>query len=799
MKAKVSRGGGFRGVLDYVFDVGKKAVKNKDAERVGGNMAGQDPRELSLEFSAVRQLRPDIGRPVWHCSLSLPSGERLSTEKWGDLADDFMKRVGFDPANTPYVAVRHQDTDYDHVHIVASRVGLDGKVWLGQWEARRVIEATQALERDHGLTLTAGLGDVRAEHKKLTDREINMAIRTDKEPPRQRLQRLVDEVVKDNPTALDFAQRLEVAGVGVRANLASTGRMNGFSFEIEGIPFKGQDLGAAYKWSSLQKRGVSYEQTRDCAGLERFRTPIADRGERQGVAAGRQPAARGLKSLAGVGGERDGASLAAADQAPAGRGAGTGNLRQGDGLAAQDAGRTDAANGRERGADVRAEGREAGRDDNLSVGRPVRAEIQPGQHGADRAEDQRTAGRTDDRDHEHDGRSQESDQSGERDTPEMVVAGDGADSGRDSGRNAGGDWASRFRKASAAKRRATERDLGEHGVEQSNADRARVARKDRQTAREIDPTAYLQASGYTVKRDGRHLSVRANRDEVYRVTRKPDGHYVVCDKYGNGIGDNIALVQEIEPGTGFAEAVYRLSGAPSVIPQPRVIEPKREPPKLPAQGPTDREFGRQYLRGRGISPDTIEHAEKAGMVRYTTGGVLFVGYDRPGVAQNVTKRATAPAAPVQKRDFRGSDKQFPPVLLGDPAKVWIVEGGADALALRDIALRSGQQPPTIIVSGGANVRSFLENADVQAVLKRAEHVTVCGENEKDAETQAKADAGHQKQGHRVAEITGREVRRWTPTHQQGKDLADMNFRQVAEIERQQQTQQRSRGGPSFSR
>ena len=82
MKAKVSRGGGFRGALNYVFDVGKEATHTKNAERVGGNMAGNDPRELSREFSAVRQLRPEIGKPVWHCSLSLPPGERLSAEKW---------------------------------------------------------------------------------------------------------------------------------------------------------------------------------------------------------------------------------------------------------------------------------------------------------------------------------------------------------------------------------------------------------------------------------------------------------------------------------------------------------------------------------------------------------------------------------------------------------------------------------------------------------------------------------------------------------------------------------------------
>ncbi|WP_373870448.1 relaxase/mobilization nuclease domain-containing protein, partial [Aeromonas caviae] len=40
---------------------------------------GSDPRELSREFSAVRQLRPDIGKPVWHCSLSLPPGEQCQT------------------------------------------------------------------------------------------------------------------------------------------------------------------------------------------------------------------------------------------------------------------------------------------------------------------------------------------------------------------------------------------------------------------------------------------------------------------------------------------------------------------------------------------------------------------------------------------------------------------------------------------------------------------------------------------------------------------------------------------------
>jgi hypothetical protein len=301
---------------------------------------------------------------------------------------------------------------------------------------------------------------------------------------------------------------------------------------------------------------------------------------------------------------------------------------------------------------------------------------------------------------------------------------------------------------------------------------------------------YLEAHGYTVKREGRHLSVRAHGDEVYRVTCKSDGHYVACDKYGNGIGDTIALVQEIEPGVGFAEAVYRLSRASAVGAPSRPPEPKREPPKLPASVEADRESGRRYLHGRGIGLETLEHAERAGMVRYTSGSVLFVGYDEAGAAQSISKRSIDPADPVQKRDLRGSDKRFPAVLPGDPARVWIVEGGTDALALHELLKRRGESPPTVVVSGGSNVRGFLERAEVQAVLKRGEQVTVCGENEKDAETQARTDAAHTKQAQRVAEITEREVRQWKPSPAQGKDLAEMNARELAELKR---TRDRERG------
>ncbi|MGF6755248.1 relaxase/mobilization nuclease domain-containing protein [Paraburkholderia sp. GAS42] len=277
MKANITRGGGFRGALNYVFDAGPKATHTKKAELVGGNVIGDNPMALAREFAVVRILRPDIKKPVWHCSLALSKDERLSTEKWNEVARDFMGRMGFEIDKRPYVVVRHNDTNHDHIHIIASRIALDGSVWLGRWEARHAIEATQELEKKHGLIVTPGLGDARAERKKSSRNETKLATRTRQEPPRERLQRLIDGAVKGEPSALEFAQRLEAVGVNARVNLASTGRLNGFSFEIGGIHFKGQDLGEVYKWNGLQKRGVTYEKERDSAGLERFRAAAAVR------------------------------------------------------------------------------------------------------------------------------------------------------------------------------------------------------------------------------------------------------------------------------------------------------------------------------------------------------------------------------------------------------------------------------------------------------------------------------------------------------------------------------------------
>ncbi|MDO8260146.1 MAG: relaxase/mobilization nuclease domain-containing protein, partial [Candidatus Magasanikbacteria bacterium] len=276
---KISRGTGFRGVLDYVFE----REDGKDKGRlIGGNLSGLSPKELANEFGSVRRLRPGVKKPVWHNSLRLPAGENISDQKWNEFADDYMREIGFSDYH-PRVYVMHDDKNGQHIHIVASRISVSGELYLGQNENLISTRIISELEKKYDLTITKGVekyGDdnekiVQPGAKKPKKKEIEKSLRTGDKPPRQRLQQLIDDVVSERPSAIKFAEKLELAGVKVRANVASTGKMNGFSFVFDGVQFSGSQLGDKYKWSSLLKLGITFDSATDAIGLERFKPKVS--------------------------------------------------------------------------------------------------------------------------------------------------------------------------------------------------------------------------------------------------------------------------------------------------------------------------------------------------------------------------------------------------------------------------------------------------------------------------------------------------------------------------------------------
>ena len=252
---QIRRGKNFAGVVQYALKPG--AHHKCDPVVIGGNMLGDTAYELIAEFDGTKQLRTDVQKPVWHNSLRLPDGESLSNDQWARIADDYMKRMGFSDTHVRCY-VLHDDPAGQHIHIIASRIDLNGgKLYLGRNENLISTRIISELEIAHGLTVTKPAPSItpkQQKRRKVSRNEQMLSERTGLPSPKEALQQILDKSLADTPDLLTFIKRLEEAEVGWTANIASTGKMNGFSFEYRDIAFKASKLGKAYSWVNLQKQ-----------------------------------------------------------------------------------------------------------------------------------------------------------------------------------------------------------------------------------------------------------------------------------------------------------------------------------------------------------------------------------------------------------------------------------------------------------------------------------------------------------------------------------------------------------------
>ena len=251
---KIKRGKSFAGVVQYAL---KPGTHHKcDPVVIGGNMLGDSALELIAEFDSSKQLRPDVQKAVWHNSLRLPDGESLTNEQWSSIADDYMERMGFSDTHLRCYVLH--DDDGQHIHIIASRIDMaGGKLYLGRNENLISTRIISELEIDYNLTVTKtapAIAPKQPKRKKISRNEQMLSARTGVPSPKEALQHIIDKSLTDTPDLLTFIKRLEEAEVGWTAYIASTGKMNGFSFEYRDIAFKASKLGKAYSWVNLQKQ-----------------------------------------------------------------------------------------------------------------------------------------------------------------------------------------------------------------------------------------------------------------------------------------------------------------------------------------------------------------------------------------------------------------------------------------------------------------------------------------------------------------------------------------------------------------
>lgn len=275
---KIRRGKSFAGVVLYALK--PASHHEKDPIVIGGNMDGTDVGELIAEFNATKALRPEVVKAVWHNSLRLPKNEALTDAQWSEIADDYMSRMGFSETHLRCY-VLHDDKNGQHIHIIASRVSLDaGKLYLGRNENLASTRIIQQLERDYNLTRTKGPKASPAAPSpkpklKKSRNEMMIEKRTGELCPKGIIQNALNELLDTRQSITDFVQQLVAQNIRPIPNIASTGRMNGFSFEYNGIAFKASHLGKGYSWSALQSR-IDYQPERDNAFLFKLKSSVRE-------------------------------------------------------------------------------------------------------------------------------------------------------------------------------------------------------------------------------------------------------------------------------------------------------------------------------------------------------------------------------------------------------------------------------------------------------------------------------------------------------------------------------------------
>lgn len=234
MIAKTTIGSSFLGAINYGagHSLDGKEIEGKSELLLLHNVVSQDPLGIALEMQQ-EAAGSRCKRPVWHSSLSWKPDENPSKEQMIEAANRYCTKMGADPKDHQIAVYQHHDKPHKHIHIYINRVPTDG---------------SKALETSHNYTrnvrickeITQELGFAKVE--KLEEGKLRNVAGNQKEA-----QKVVNSAIKGalkqkckSPEELEL--RLKEKGIVCKFTVEG-GKLKYSSYNYQGVPIKGQDVG----------------------------------------------------------------------------------------------------------------------------------------------------------------------------------------------------------------------------------------------------------------------------------------------------------------------------------------------------------------------------------------------------------------------------------------------------------------------------------------------------------------------------------------------------------------------------
>lgn len=151
MVAKISIGNSLYGALTYNGEkINKEKGRLLDTNKIYNDGSGSvDIRRAYEDFMRWIPTSSRTERPMMHISLNPHPDDRLSDTDFTRLAHDYMQMMGL--SDMPYMIYKHEDIDRHHVHIVALRVGTDGRCISDRNNFYKNKKVCRELEKKYGL------------------------------------------------------------------------------------------------------------------------------------------------------------------------------------------------------------------------------------------------------------------------------------------------------------------------------------------------------------------------------------------------------------------------------------------------------------------------------------------------------------------------------------------------------------------------------------------------------------------------------------------------------------------------
>ena len=202
-------------------------LQHKDrAEVIYYNNCFGDAKELASQFNEVRKLSARVEKPVIHISLRLAPGESLSKDQLVEIAQACAAEFKFD--KNQYVCALHKDTREQHIHIVANRVGYDGKAVNLANNYRRMANFCRQMEKQYNLREVLN-------PRKFLSKEQRLIPRQDMR--KERLKKDIRDTLQHVTTYQEFERKMKSLGYSVLKG-------RGISFiDDKKVKIKGSEVG----------------------------------------------------------------------------------------------------------------------------------------------------------------------------------------------------------------------------------------------------------------------------------------------------------------------------------------------------------------------------------------------------------------------------------------------------------------------------------------------------------------------------------------------------------------------------